>query len=56
MEKIDTAINTIVGLKAQREFEQTCLVKALRSIPEKYQDILFKKYLELIGAGDGYNK
>jgi hypothetical protein len=56
MEKVDTAINTIVGLKAQREFEQNCFVKALRSIPEKYRDIFFKEYLELLGGYDGLNK
>jgi hypothetical protein len=56
MEKIDTAINTIVGLKAQMEFEMNCFVKALRSIPEKYQRILFTEYLELLGANDGHNK
>jgi hypothetical protein len=56
MEKIDTAINTIVELRKQREFEQNCFVKALRSIPEKYQKILFTEYLELLGANDGLNK
>jgi hypothetical protein len=56
MEKIDTAINTIVDLKAQRDFEQNCFVRALRSIPEKYQKIFFTEYLELLGANDGHNK
>jgi hypothetical protein len=55
MEKIDTAIDSIITLKAQREFEQNCLVRALRSIPEKYARILFTEYLELLGANDGHN-
>jgi hypothetical protein len=55
MEKIDTAIDTIVELRKQREFEQNCFVKALRSIPEKYQRIFFKEYLELLGGHDGLN-
>jgi hypothetical protein len=56
MEKIDTAIDTIIKLKAQREFEQNCFVRALRSIPEKYQKIFFTEYLKLLGANDGLNK
>jgi hypothetical protein len=56
MEKIDTAIDTIIKLKTQREFEQNCFVRALRSIPEKYRDIFFKEYLELLGGNDGHNK
>jgi hypothetical protein len=56
MEKIDTAINTIVELRKQREFEQNCFVKALRSIPEKYRNIFFIEYLRLLGGNDGHNK
>jgi hypothetical protein len=53
MEKIDTAINTIVELKAQRDFEQICFVRALRSIPEKYQRIFFSEYLKLLEDYNG---
>jgi hypothetical protein len=52
-EKVDTAIDIIVKLKALREFEQNCLVHALRSIPEKYAKILFSEYLKLLEANNG---
>jgi hypothetical protein len=51
MELEQTAVNIIVKLRKQQKFEEDCLIKALRSIPEKYAKQLLKKYIELSEAG-----
>jgi hypothetical protein len=52
-EKIDTAIGIIVKLRKQIDFEQDCLVKALRSIPDKYAKKFLNKYVELSEKNHG---
>jgi flagellin-specific chaperone FliS len=52
-EKIDTAIDIIVKLRKQIDFEQNCLIHALHSIPEKYKKIFFKEYIRLLEANNG---
>jgi hypothetical protein len=51
MEWEQTAVGIIAELRKQQTFEEDCLIKALRSIPEKYAKQLLKKYIELSEAG-----
>jgi hypothetical protein len=54
METIDIAIETIIRLRKQINFEEYCLAKALQSIPDKYAKILLSKYVDLCsGANNG---
>jgi hypothetical protein len=46
-EKIDTAMDIIFKLRKQREFEDNCLIEALKIIPKKYSKKLLSKYVEL---------
>jgi hypothetical protein len=51
--KFDIAIETIIRLRKQLNFEQDCLVKALQSIPEKYAKKFLNKYVELLEKNHG---
>jgi hypothetical protein len=52
MEKLDTAIEIIIRLRKQIDFEEYCLAKALQSIPKKYAKKLLSKYIELCSGGE----
>jgi hypothetical protein len=53
MDLEQTAINIIVELRKQKSFEDDCLIRALKSIPEKYAKQLLSKYIELSEANNG---
>jgi hypothetical protein len=56
MSKEDTAIEIIVRLRKQQQYENDCLLEALKSIPEKYSKLLLSKYVELCCDGLPNNK
>jgi hypothetical protein len=47
MEIENTLIKRIFRLKEQRDYENKCLLEALKLIPKKYADIVLNKYSEL---------
>jgi hypothetical protein len=52
----DTAIDIIIRLRKQQQYENDCLLEALKSIPEKYSKKLLSKYIELCCDGLPNNK
>jgi hypothetical protein len=47
MERENIAIEIIVRLRKQKEFEDNCLAESLKVIHKKYTKILLSKYSEL---------
>jgi hypothetical protein len=47
MEKENPLIKRFFELERKRDFENSCLVKALELIPKKYANIVLNKYVEL---------
>jgi hypothetical protein len=47
MDNMKNIVTLFLGIKQKQEYRDKCLSLALASLPKKYRDKFFKKYLEL---------